>query len=395
MIERTAGSAIRFLATKYPVVTVTGPRQSGKTTLCRALFAKLPYVNLEPQDVQDAVRADPRGFLARHREGVVVDEIQNVPELLSYIQVDVDSDDRPGRFILTGSQHFGLSEAISQSLAGRTAVFELLPPAFDELARFGRPSADLVTTLWRGSYPRIFDKDIDPARWYSDYTTTYLQRDVRRVVNVGSLEAFSTFLRLSAGRSAQEISLSSLGADAGISQPTARAWLTVLETSFLCHRLSAWHRNVRKQTIKAAKLHFFDSGLMCFLLGIRSPEHLENHPLKGAVFETWVASEIYKARANAGQISTLSHYRETRGTEVDALVETDRALMLVEAKSGATIGSDFLKGLDDLGAILAKLEPHRAIEKFVVFGGEQQSQTRDVRIIPWKDLPKVDWKDSL
>jgi uncharacterized protein len=393
MIERNAAPALRFLATKYPVVTVTGPRQSGKTTLCRALFGQLPYVNLEPQDVQDAVRADPRGFLARHSIGAVIDEVQNVPELLSYIQVEVDENDRAGRFILTGSQHFGLSEAISQSLAGRTAVFELLPPALDELERFGRPPGDLMTTLWRGSYPRIFDKDIDPSRWYSDYTTTYLQRDVRRVVNLGSLESFSTFLRLCSGRSAQELSLSALGADAGISQPTARAWLTVLETSFLCHRLSAWHRNVRKQTIKAAKLHFFDSGLMCFLLGIRSPQQLESHPLRGAVFETWVASEIYKARANAGQLSALAHYRETRGTEVDAIVESDRSVMLVEAKSGATVGNDFFKGLDGLGAIVAETEPHRVVEKFVVFGGDNESQTRDIRIVPWRNVPKVNWKD--
>ena len=238
------------------------------------------------------------------------------------MQADVDEHDRPGRFILTGSQHFGLSAAIAQSLAGRTAVFQLLPPALDELHRFPGTRTDLMATLWKGAYPRIFDQGIEPSRWYSDYTTTYIQRDVRQIANVTDLEHFTTFLRLCAGRSGQELNKNALGADAGVSQPTARAWLSVLETSFLCHRMPAWRRNVRKQAIKAPKLCFVDTGLMYFLLGIRSPDQLATHPLRGAVFETWVASEIYKARANLGHVAALSHYRETRGPEVDLLVET-------------------------------------------------------------------------
>jgi uncharacterized protein len=393
MIERNASAALRDLARRYPVLTVTGPRQSGKTTLSRALFGDHAYVNLEPLDTREAVRRDPRGFLEQHRTGVVLDEIQNVPELLSYLQAEVDADSRPGRFVLTGSQHFGLSQAISQSLAGRTAVFQLLPPALDELRRFPDGPVDLMTTLWMGAYPRIFDQAIDPSRWYSDYTTTYVQRDVRQIANVVNIESFTTFLRLCAGRSSQELNLNALGADAGVSQPTARSWLSVLETSFLCHRLPAWHRNVRKQTVKAPKLHFLDTGLMCFLLGIRSAEQLRAHPLRGAVFETWVASEIYKARANAGQPPSLSHYRETRGVEVDILIDAGGTLIMVEAKSGATIADDFFRSLDALGKLVATIEPQRAIEKIVVYGGGSSSQSGQTRVVPWMDVPLVDWKD--
>jgi hypothetical protein len=395
MIERNAAVALKELARRYPVLTVTGPRQSGKTTLCRSLFADRQYVNLEPLDVRDSVRRDPRGFLAEYKDGAVIDEVQNAPELLSYIQAEVDEDSRPGRFVLTGSQHFGRSEAISQSLAGRTAVFQLLPPALDELRRFPNSPADIMTTLWKGAYPRIFDREIEPSRWYSDYTTTYIQRDVRQVANVTNLESFTTFLRLCAGRSGQEISLSALGADAGVTQPTARSWLSALETSYLCHRLPAWPRNVRKQTIKAPKLHFLDSGLMCFLLGIRSPEQLSTHPLRGAVFETWIVSEIYKARANQGQTISLFHYRETRGAEVDVLVDAGRALIPVEAKSGATIASDFFSSLDALGELIAQLEPGRTIEKIVAYGGAQESKTGDIRIVPWMNVPLVNWTDTV
>ncbi|MCZ7686908.1 MAG: AAA family ATPase [Sandaracinaceae bacterium] len=253
MIERNLGPVLLESARYYPVVTLTGPRQSGKTTLCRALFPDKPYVTLEALDVREYARTDPRAFLAEHAGGAVLDEVQHVPELTSWIQVVVDEDPRPGRFVLTGSQHFGLSDAIAQSLAGRTAVHHLLPPSLDELRRFERAPTTLLETLFTGAYPRIHDRGIPAERWLSDYLTTYVQRDVRQVLNVADLSAFTTFLRLAAGRTARELNLSALGADAGVSHNTARSWLSVLETSWLCHRLPPLFRNLRKQPREGAQ----------------------------------------------------------------------------------------------------------------------------------------------
>jgi len=340
MIPRNLAGPLRDLAKRYPVVTVTGPRQSGKTTLCRATFPDTAYVSLEPLDEREFARTDPRGFLRLYADGAVIDEVQHVPGLLSYLQAEVDERPMPGRFILTGSQHFGLSAAVSQSLAGRTGVLYLLPLSLDELRRFPSPPTGLFATLWSGGYPRIFDQGLPPDRWLADYTTTYVQRDVREVLNVGDLQAFTTFLQLCAGRTAQEVNLSSLGADAGVSHNTAKSWLSVLEASFICFRVPAWHRNLGKRLRKAAKLHFVDSGLACRLLGIRTAEQLIHHPLRGAIFESWVASEAYKARAHRGLDPSLFHLREDRGAEIDLVVEAADEFLLVEAKSGATVVPD-------------------------------------------------------
>ncbi len=300
MIDRNITPQLRALAGHYPVVALTGPRQSGKTTLCRAVFPDRPYVSLEALDLRAFAQEDPRGFLAEYQDGAVLDEIQRVPGLLSYLQTEVDERPEPGRFILTGSQHLGLSESIAQSLAGRCGLLTLLPPSLDELTRFPNAPDDLYTLLWQGAYPRIYDRGIPAHQWLADYLATYVQRDVRQIVNVGDLQTFSGFLRLCAGRSAQEVNLSALGADAGVSHNTARAWLSVLETSFVLHRLPAWHANLRKQLVKAPKLHLFDSGLLCYLLGIQEPAQLRLHPLRGAVFESWAVAEVYKAQTNQG-----------------------------------------------------------------------------------------------
>ncbi len=300
MIKRNLEQTLRSCAGQYPVITITGPRQSGKTTLCRATFPDKPYVSLELLDVQDAVRSDPRGFLAQYRSGAIFDEIQQVPELMSYLQVEVDERPEVGRFVLTGSQHFALSEAIFQSLAGRTAVLTLLPLSYSELTRFPTVPGSLFETLCAGGYPRIHDQAISPDRWLRDYVTTYVQRDVRQVLNVGDLQSFTTFLRLCAGRTAQLLNLSSLADDCGINHNTARSWLSVLETSYVVFRLPVWKASLKKRLTKAPKLHFIDVGLACSLLGITSAEQLHHHPLRGALFESWVVSEIYKNRVHAG-----------------------------------------------------------------------------------------------
>ncbi len=391
MIARTLARPLRQAARQYPVVTVTGPRQSGKTTLCRHVFPRKPYVSLEPLDVRRAVKDDPRGFLAEHPGGAVIDEVQHVPELLSYLQVEVDERPDAGRFVLTGSQHFGLASTIAQSLAGRTAVLHLLPPSLDELRRFERAPTDLLTTLWAGAYPRIHDRHIPPDRWLADYVTTYVQRDVREVLHVGDLEAFSTFLRLAAGRTAQEVNLSGLGGDAGVVHNTARAWLSVLEASWLCVRLPAWHRNVRKRAVKAPKLHWLDSGLVCHLLGIRDPDQLRHHPLRGPIFESWVVAEIFKGCVHQGRTARLAHYRDAKRLEVDVVVELAETLALVEAKSAATVTAEMLAPLHTLAHALGTRREQHVPEMRLVHGGEAAGRRNGVRLVPWHDVQKPAW----
>jgi len=386
MIPRTLDPHLRQLATYYPVVAVTGPRQSGKTTLCRAVFPDHPYVSLETLDTRDFARDDPRGFLAQYRQGAVLDEIQRVPELLSYLQTEVDERPEVGRFVLTGSQHLGLSEAIAQSLAGRCGLLTLLPPSLSELRAFPNAPDDLWTLLWQGSYPRIYDRAIPAHQWLDDYLATYIQRDVRQIINVGDLQSFMTFVRLCAGRSGQEINLSALGADAGVSHNTARAWLSVLETSFVLHRLPAWHTTVRKQLVKAPKLHLFDSGLLCYLLGMREPEQLQSHPLRGAIFESWVVAEVYKGIVHRGQRPSLFHYRESRGIELDLLIENGLRLDRVEIKSGATIASDFFRNLKRFAERPMDRPASDDQRAFLVYGGDSTQQRSDALVLSWRDV---------
>lgn len=391
MIHRNLQAPLLRLASQMPVVAVTGPRQSGKTTLCRAAFPDRPYVSLEPLDTRSYARSDPRGFLEEHREGAVLDEVQHVPELLSYLQVEVDERPDPGRFILTGSQHFGLTEAITQTLAGRIAILYLLPPSLDELRRFEEPPEDLWTLLWTGSYPRIYDRRLEAGRWLADYATTYVQRDVRQVLEVTNLEAFTTFLRLAAGRTANELNLTALGSDAGVSHNTARSWLSVLETSFLCFRLPAWRRNVRKQSIKAPKIHFIDTGLVCHLLGITEPGQLRHHPLRGAIFETWVASEILKSRSHRALPPRLFHYREAKGLEIDLILEEGDRVVAVEAKSGATISSEFFRPLERTRSDIDDKLPTVSYEARLVYGGQTAQRRGAGAVVPWSQVHEMEW----
>lgn len=389
MIPRTLERKLLELAGYYPVVVVTGPRQSGKTTLCRKLFVDKAYVSMEALDVREFARNDPRAFLSEYSNGAVLDEIQHVPELLSYLQSDVDARPDPGRFILTGSQHFGLSQSISQSLAGRCGILVLLPPSLEELAHFPEAPDDLFSVLWQGAYPRIYDRRIPAHLWLADYVVTYLERDVRQVLNIGDLQAFSAFLKLCAGRTAQEINLSAIGGDAGVSHNTVRAWLSVLETSYIVHRLPAWHVNIRKQIVKAPKLHFLDSGLVCYLLGIQEPAQLRLHPLRGAIFETWVVSEVFKSLAHSGIKPRVFHYRETRGLEIDLLMEKGTALEAIEIKSGATLATDSFKSLDRFRERLAGAAAGPTIHPHLVYGGAESQRRSNAHVWTWRDLPEL------
>ena len=388
MIERRLTAHIQDLATRYPVVTVTGPRQSGKTTLCRQAFPALPYINLEALDTRRYAMEDPRGLLAAHPDGAVIDEVQYVPDLLSYVQVIVDEQRQPGRYILTGSQHLGVRQAVGQSLAGRTGVVELLPLDLGELRRFKGAPTDLWTTVLMGGYPAIHDRGHAPGEWLADYVRTYVERDVHQVLAVSDLIAFGNFLRLCAGRVAGVLNLSSLGADAGVSHNTARAWLSVLEAGYLAFRLPPMHTNVRKRLIKAPKLHMMDSGLLCHLLGIRSAEDLRLHPLRGAIFECWLVSEVRKRLAHDARSANLSFYRDRNGLEVDLIVAEGRCLTAVECKSGATVGSDFFRELHRFRDLMEDDELACLRRTYLVYGGEAAQRRGSIEIVPWSTAAK-------
>jgi predicted AAA+ superfamily ATPase len=283
-----------------------------------------------------------------------------------------------------------LSAAITQSLAGRIALLNLLPMSLAELNRFPSPPEDLWTTVWTGGYPRIHDRQLAPDRWLAEYVATYVQRDVRQVLNVSDLDAFSTFLGLAAGRTARELHLSALSADVGVSHPTVRSWISVLETSFVVFRTPRWLRNVRKRAVKAPKIHFVDSGLACHLLGIRNPDQLRTHPLRGAVFESWVAGEILKARLHRHRPADLYHLRETRGIELDLVVEADGAVIGVEVKSGATVASDFFGGLRTVGERMGGVGPKGTTLR-LVYGGDTAQNRSDVHVVPWREIQECSW----
>jgi len=386
MIERNLEPRLRAAATHYPIVTLTGPRQSGKTTLCRQVFADKPYVSLEASDAREYALRDPRGFLKEHIGGAIFDEIQRAPDLLSYLQGEVDADRAPGRFVLTGSQHFGLLQSISQSLAGRTAVLNLLPLSWDEVLRFPTPPADLFQALWTGSCPAIHDRGVPVQDWLSDYVTTYVERDVRQVLNVVDLVDFQRYLRLAAGRSSQLFNAAGLAADVGVAANTASAWLSVLETSFLTYRLPPFFTNVGQRLIKAPKVHLIDSGLLCTLLGIQSPEQLRLHPLRGAIFESWVAAELSKVVAASPLHPSLWFYRDRKGLEADALLQSGPHVTILETKSAETVPGDAFKTLDKVEQELRKDPTVRETTKVLVYGGEVEQEGERGAVWSWRNV---------
>ncbi len=388
MISRDLAPRLEAAAKDFPAVTVTGPRQSGKSTLCRALFPKHDYANLEAPDQREFALSDPRGFLAQFSKGAIIDEIQRAPDLASYLQLLIDDDPRPGRWILTGSHNLSLLESVSQSLAGRTAVLHLLPLAYSEVTRFEAHPTSLDELLFTGGYPRIYDRSLHASDWLSSYVATYIERDVRTVSNVGDLVTFQRFVQLCAGRSGQLLNYSNLASDCGVSQPTAKAWLSILETSFLVFRLPSWSGNTRKRLVKMPKLHFYDTGLACWLLGIRSASQLRNHPLRGAIFESWVVSEIVKHRANRGERGGVAFYRDRNGAEADLLLETSGTITAVEVKAGQTVTNDMLSAVSRIADGLGSAAAPRSI---VVFGGHRRQVRQDVLVLPWRELHGETW----
>ena len=387
MIRRDLEEELVRAATWAPSITLTGPRQSGKTTLCRAVFPDHPYRSLESPDDRAFAQDDPRAFLAQFPRGAVLDEVQRVPDLLSYLQGIIDADPTPGRWILSGSQNFALLESVTQSLAGRTAMHQLLPLSWDEIRRFPRYPASLDEALFRGGYPHIFNRNLDPADWLRSYVATYIERDVRTITRVGDLTVFQRFVELCAGRTAQLLNYSSLADDCGISQPTARAWFSILEASFIAFHLRPFSVKQRTRLVKMPKLFFQDTGLACWFLGIREPRQLRAHPLRGALFETWVVSEVLKHRTHRGRSGGLSFYRDRHGAEMDLVVDEPDVLTIVEAKSAATPKSSLLAGLERGRPRLQDLRPR--CEAAVVYGGEELQQRTSGRLTPWRLVRSV------
>ena len=345
MIPRTAAALLDEVRLGYPVITITGPRQSGKTTLARSAFADKPYVSLETPDEREFAATDPRGFLARWPRGVIIDEAQHVPALFSWIQSDVDAVGQMGRFVLTGSQNFTLMANITQSLAGRSALVQLLPLSIVELSATAKLPDDLDAMLLRGGYPALYARSLNPGRWLADYTMSYLERDVRQISHVQDLSSFQRFLRLCAGRTGQLLNLSNLAQDAGIAQSTARAWLSVLEASYIVFLLPPHHRNLGKRVVKMPKLYFLDTGLAASLMGIQTSAQLAVHPLRGALFETLIVAEFLKDRFHKGFSSNLFFWRDNVGLEVDLLLDEPEGLRPIEIKSSATVTEDLFKGI--------------------------------------------------
>jgi predicted AAA+ superfamily ATPase len=378
MIARQAVPYIESLYANFPVLFVTGPRQSGKTTLVRSLFPDLPYVLLELPDIRRLALEDPRAFLEPYTRGAILDEVQHVPELFSYIQGLVD-EDRSRRFVLTGSQNFLLNEKITQSLAGRVGICTLLPLTLSELDQSRRASHEFIFT---GFYPELYNRNVPPGLFFPSYIQTYLERDVRQLKNVGELSQFSLFLRLCAGRIGQVLNLSALAHDAGVSVNTAKSWMSVLEASYLVYLLQPHYKNFSKRLVKSPKLYLTDTGLVCSLLGIRTVEEIQTHFALGPLFENFIIMDIYKQRLNRGIREGLYFWKDNKGIEVDLIVEDGARMRAFEIKAGKTFSPDFFKNIEYWSKISAVGPEHC----FVVYDGTENRILSKGHLVNWKSI---------
>lgn len=383
-IKREINELVEELSTQYPVLSITGPRQSGKTTLCKALFKSMKYVNLEDLDEREFAQNDPKGFLAQFPEGAILDEIQRAPDLTSYIQGIVDQEKFKGLFILTGSQNFSILNTLSQSLAGRVALITLLPFSFSEISHYCEIK-DLNDLIYRGFYPRIPDKNQNPSLAYSSYVSTFVERDIRQLELIKNIDLFQKFLKLLAGRIGQVINLESLGNDTGISGPTVREWISLLEASYIVYKLPPFYENIGKRLIKSPKIYFYDVGLASYLIGIDSPEQINTHPLRGFLFENLVISEILKQRFNQGKKNDLLFYRDHNNVEVDLLIPRVNNYDAYEIKSAQTISKSFFSGLKKFEKSSSKLA-----DAYVIYSGTNQRVQEGIKILPYFDLKS--WK---
>lgn len=386
MIPRLAGPRIVRLLQGFAVVTVTGPRQSGKTTLVRELLPGKPYVSLEAPAEREFARQRPAEFLRQYPDGAVVDEAQHAPELFSQIQTVVDAVGRMGMFVLTGSQNLSLLARITQSLAGRTALVELLPLSIAELRDAGLLDAHYASHLVKGFFPAIYSRPVDHSEWLQGYVVTYAERDARQLAAIQDLGAFQRFLKLTAGRSGQQLNMQALASDAGVADKTVKHWLSILETCYLIHFVRPHFANFGKRLTKAPKLYMTDVGMAAALIGIQTEEQMDSHPLRGALFETMVVNEFLKGRANAGLRETLYYWRDNIGTEVDLVIERGNALAGIEIKSGITVSSDSFKPLGKWHKYATERGTFSAIHRGLVYGGESRFTREGVDVLPWSTL---------
>lgn len=384
MIKRNITKKILAYYKQYPIISLIGPRQSGKTTLVKKIFPKKPYVNLEDLENREFALNDPKGFLSQYENGAIIDEAQRVPEIISYLQVVVDEKKKNGLFVLTGSQNFLLMESIGQSLAGRTAIFKLLPFSSSELfsakVKFNKTKIDDL--LFKGFYPKLFDKKVDTVGYYTNYIQTYVERDVRLIKNISNLSIFKKFLNLCAARTGQLLNISSLAEDCGINQKTAQSWLSVLEASFIIYLLRPHYKNYNKRVIKMPKIYFYDTGLLCSLLGLTDKKQLKNHYLKGSIFESFVISEFIKYKYNQGAEPNVYFWRDKIGNEIDLLIETPNKIIPIEIKSGQTINSNYFKGLKYYN----NLSQGSGKNSYVVYGGNLKQSRSEANVLSWEYL---------
>ena len=385
MVPRILGFQIGEAAEKMPVIAVTGPRQSGKSTLVKQLFPQHVYINLEDIEQRKFARDDPKGFLQNLGRKAILDEVQNVPDLLSYIQVVVDKEKMPGQFIISGSQNLLLMESISQSLAGRVAIFNLLPFSLEELrdTQFALPNYE--DYILKGFYPRIYDLDLNPTNWLLDYIQTYVERDLRQILNVSDLGAFRQFLEICAGRIGQLVNFSEMGNLIGVTYHTISKWLSVLQTSFIIHTLRPYYQNFNKRIVKTPKLYFYDTGLACALLNLRTTEDLNRHFAKGALFENFVINEILKNRLNRNLPPKHYFWNAAGAHEIDLLLDQGGRLFPIEIKSGRTIASDFFNGLKYFQPLAGALPE----ESFLIYGGDEMQQRSVAQVLSWKNLNHI------
>lgn len=387
MVQRAISGYLDQVKSGFPVLFITGPRQSGKTTLARSHFPEYSYCNLEDLDQRKLAEEDPRGFLEQYKErGVILDEAQRVPGIFSYLQGIVDQSGKMGKYVLTGSQNFLLMERVTQSLAGRVALINLLPFSCSEL-REGYPgrSADLDQQLYSGGYPPVYDRGLDPGVFHNSYIQTYIERDVRSIRSIGDISRFRHFVQLCAGRIGRLLNLAALGSELGIDAKTVRAWLSVLEASYVLFLLPPYHRNFNKRIVKHPKLYFHDTGLACTLLGLENAGQLRTHYLRGELFENHIIAELFKQRVNLGRAPGLFFWRDNTGNEVDLLLEHGGVLRAVEIKSSATINVSFFAGLDRFQeyASLPAASCH------LVYGGDLDSMHREMSVLGWRSLEKI------